>query len=458
MAVICEDEAQRKKFEEIRGELDDLKHVIGMDSEAGDISLDELRERASGHEESELGERQDKIVPSDPFIIIYTSGTTGPPKGVVLTHANAMSVCRVCEELEFITPDEVAYLYLPLAHVFGLTVPLASFDQGTTIVFTGGDTKQILQEIMETKPTYLPSVPRIFEKLYAAAMKMLEQAPEEEQQQAKDAVKLGVEVRNLRERGEEVPKEKEEAFRAGRREAVQARARPVRRPDPPGDHRRGPDRAGDPGVLLRRRGAGARGLGHDRDDGDRDGQPARPDQVRNRRQGGAGRRDQDRRRGRRDPDQGSEHLQGVLAERGGDQGQTWSTAGCTPATSASSTTRASSRSPAARRTSSSPRAARTSPRPTWRTTSSSAAFISQAVMYGDRKPYPVVLVTLDPEEIVPWAKDQGLPEDLAELAEHDKVQELVEKELERANSNYAQVEQARRSRSSTTTSRSIPAS
>jgi len=71
-------------------------------------------------------------------------------------------------------------------------------------------------------------------------------------------------------------------------------------------------------------------------------------------------------------------------------------------------------------------------------------FISQAVMYGDRKPYPVALVTLDPEEIVPWAKEQGLPEDLAELAEHEQVRELVQKELERANSNYAQVEQVKK--------------
>jgi long-chain acyl-CoA synthetase len=75
-----------------------------------------------------------------------------------------------------------------------------------------------------------------------------------------------------------------------------------------------------------------------------------------------------------------------------------------------------------------------------------AAFISQAVMYGDRKPYPVVLVTLDPEEVLPWAKEHGLPEDLGELAESEKVQELVEKELARANSNYAQVEQAKKFR------------
>src|SRR5205085_9121944 len=68
------------------------------------------------------------------------------------------------------------------------------------------------------------------------------------------------------------------------------------------------------------------------------------------------------------------------------------------------------------------------------------AFISQAVMYGDRKPYPVALITLDPEEVLPWAKEQGLPEDLAALAEADQVQEMVQKELDRANSHYAQVE------------------
>jgi long-chain acyl-CoA synthetase len=71
-------------------------------------------------------------------------------------------------------------------------------------------------------------------------------------------------------------------------------------------------------------------------------------------------------------------------------------------------------------------------------------FISQAVMYGDRRPYPVVLVTLDAEEILPWAKEQGLPEDLGALAEHEKVHEIIQSELNRANSNYAQVEQVKK--------------
>jgi long-chain acyl-CoA synthetase len=71
-------------------------------------------------------------------------------------------------------------------------------------------------------------------------------------------------------------------------------------------------------------------------------------------------------------------------------------------------------------------------------------FISQAVMHGDRRPYPVALITLDPDEIVPWAKENGLPEDVAELVSTHEVKELVQKELDRANSNYAQVEQVKK--------------
>jgi long-chain acyl-CoA synthetase len=73
-------------------------------------------------------------------------------------------------------------------------------------------------------------------------------------------------------------------------------------------------------------------------------------------------------------------------------------------------------------------------------------FISRAIMYGDRRPYPVALITLDEEEILPWAGEQGLPEDIAELAEHEQVRELVQDHLDQVNSKYAQVEQIKRFR------------
>ena len=71
-------------------------------------------------------------------------------------------------------------------------------------------------------------------------------------------------------------------------------------------------------------------------------------------------------------------------------------------------------------------------------------YISQAVMYGDRRPYPVALITLDPDEILPWAKQHDLPEDMSELVNTEEVREMVQKELDRANAKYARVEQVKK--------------
>ena len=60
-------------------------------------------------------------------------------------------------------------------------------------------------------------------------------------------------------------------------------------------------------------------------------------------------------------------------------------------------------------------------------------WISRAVMYGDRRPYPVALITLDPEEIGPWAKERGLPEEMAELVKDEAVRQLIQDVLDRAN-------------------------
>jgi long-chain acyl-CoA synthetase len=71
-------------------------------------------------------------------------------------------------------------------------------------------------------------------------------------------------------------------------------------------------------------------------------------------------------------------------------------------------------------------------------------WISQAVMHADRRPFPVALITLDPEEIVHFAREHELPEDLASLHAEPKVIELIQGELDRVNANYARVEQIKR--------------
>jgi long-chain acyl-CoA synthetase len=72
-------------------------------------------------------------------------------------------------------------------------------------------------------------------------------------------------------------------------------------------------------------------------------------------------------------------------------------------------------------------------------------WVSQAVMHGDRRPYPVMLITLDEEEIVPWASEQGIEDpSISALALHPDVRALVQAELDKANARYAQVEQVKR--------------
>ena len=123
----------------------------------------------------------------------------------MLTHGNCSSVGAMVQEIGFVTDEDVSYLYLPLAHVFALTVQIASFDVGTAIIYFGGDPKQIIAELAETKPTYFPSVPRIFEKLYTMATVAVEQAPAEDQVKFAKAIEVGFQVRELERDGTPVP-------------------------------------------------------------------------------------------------------------------------------------------------------------------------------------------------------------------------------------------------------------
>src|SRR3954452_22791317 len=197
--VFAENADQAAKIEKVRGELPDLEHIVLIEGEAdGAISLDELRAkgRDAGNAD-EVASRRDGVADDDPYTIIYTSGTTGNPKGVVLTHANAGSVSAVIHELDFVSGDDVTYLYLPMAHVFALICVLGAVDIGSAIVYFGGDTKQIVAELSETKPSYFPSVPRIFEKIYTLVTSNTD----------KDVLKKAVEVGMKVHTGEAEPDE-----------------------------------------------------------------------------------------------------------------------------------------------------------------------------------------------------------------------------------------------------------
>jgi len=168
--VIVEDAEQLAKVRAVRDRLPKLEQVVIMEGSAGDaIDLDELRRRGDGHDRSEWEARYRAVTPNDTCTFIYTSGTTGPPKGCVISHGNYRAMLDMIHAVAVVEPDEVTYLFLPLAHSFALLLQLGSFDVGATLAYWERDPLKIIPNLSEVRPTYFPSVPRIFEKIYTAA-------------------------------------------------------------------------------------------------------------------------------------------------------------------------------------------------------------------------------------------------------------------------------------------------
>jgi long-chain acyl-CoA synthetase len=168
--VVVEDESQLEKVRAVRESLPALEHVILMVGTAGDaVSSDDLIERGKSIADGDWVARYDSVGGNDICTFIYTSGTTGPPKGCVISHANYRAMVDMVVAEDVVSSGDVVYLFLPLAHSFALLIQLAALEQGSTLAYWSRDPKLIIEDVAAVKPTYLPSVPRIFEKIYTKA-------------------------------------------------------------------------------------------------------------------------------------------------------------------------------------------------------------------------------------------------------------------------------------------------
>jgi long-chain acyl-CoA synthetase len=149
----------------------------GSEDTHGARSLAELRQAGVAWIAAHAGELENRagaVKPSDTFTTIYTSGTTGQPKGVVLTHANLVASCESAVRAFDLRPDDVQYLFLPLAHVLGREIAWAPIIVGSEVAFAESMAR-IKYDLVEIRPTFMAGVPRIFEKLYAAVQAGAEQ-------------------------------------------------------------------------------------------------------------------------------------------------------------------------------------------------------------------------------------------------------------------------------------------
>jgi long-chain acyl-CoA synthetase len=166
VGVIVESAAHQETLQSVKDQLPDLKGSWQID--AG--GLEELAASGRDVPASELEERRRTLTLGSLATIIYTSGTTGRPKGCELTHGNLLGAGRSASEVlpELFNEDGSTLLFLPLAHVFARLIQTGCVESGARMGHTA-DIKALLPDFASFQPTFILSVPRVFEKVYNTA-------------------------------------------------------------------------------------------------------------------------------------------------------------------------------------------------------------------------------------------------------------------------------------------------
>ena len=133
-------------------------------------ALADLGARGADLSDDQVHKRREAVTPADLASIIYTSGTTGRPKGCQLLHLNFITeVSEVTVELRHLfNEDTSTLLFLPIAHVFGRVIEIGALATGSTLGHTA-DVKNLIADLAAFQPTFILSVPRVFEKVYNTA-------------------------------------------------------------------------------------------------------------------------------------------------------------------------------------------------------------------------------------------------------------------------------------------------
>ncbi|MER7981385.1 AMP-dependent synthetase/ligase [Streptomyces sp. NPDC095817] len=171
--LIAEDAAQLAKARDKRADLPELGHVVVIDAEGAEsddwvLTLADLEKRGAAYLEKHpelIKERVGAITADQLATLIYTSGTTGRPKGVRLPHDNWSYMAKAIASTGLVGQDDVQYLWLPLAHVFGKVLISGQIEVGH-VTAVDGRVDKIIENLPVVQPTYMAAVPRIFEKVY----------------------------------------------------------------------------------------------------------------------------------------------------------------------------------------------------------------------------------------------------------------------------------------------------
>ena len=210
--LFVEDPAQLAKVLEVQGKMDGLEQIVVIQGYQGEpssqiMTWDGLRRLGHDNVErlkSDLAGRVAEVAPTDIATIVYTSGTTGPPKGVVQTHGNHMGTLDSAARMAGIEGGDTHLLFLPLAHSFARLESFIGVHRGLTTAFAENIDK-LRDNLPEVKPHFICSVPRVFEKVYAGVIAKAEAGSPLKKKIFHWAVRVGREVSKLQQAKRPVP-------------------------------------------------------------------------------------------------------------------------------------------------------------------------------------------------------------------------------------------------------------
>ncbi len=177
-----------------------LRHIVLIDPAGVDVaddweSLAALQVRGEGELERTRAERERRtkaLTRDDVATYSYTSGTTGAPKGVIQSHGNWLAILDVASDMGIFTEgtrETGVFLFLPLAHAFGRLIGFGAAYFQAVIVLSSMET--LLDDLTGTRPGFVPSAPRMYEKIYARLMATVAAAPPRRQKLFALAIDIG---------------------------------------------------------------------------------------------------------------------------------------------------------------------------------------------------------------------------------------------------------------------------
>ena len=211
--LIVEDPAQLAKVLEVQGKMEGLEQIVvihgyeGKEPSPRILTWEALRRLGRENRDklkSELAGRVAETRPDDVATVVYTSGTTGPPKGVVQTHGNHLAALDAAAKTTTIREGDVHLLFLPLAHSFARLESFFGAHRGLTTAFAENIDK-LRENLPETRPHFLCSVPRVFEKVYAGALAKADSGSPLKKKIFRWALGVGKQVSQLKQAKKPVP-------------------------------------------------------------------------------------------------------------------------------------------------------------------------------------------------------------------------------------------------------------